>query len=613
MTMLVSARRHRWIHREALLCALAILLLFGTLQQLSGQEANRRLRVHILPVEPDSDDMTINAAVTTTAETVALTLRLLGEYAVTEVPFGTHDTLEGYLEETNRGDLDRLLFVSISAELGDYVVSSGVIDPLSGELLIDRTAVAEQAVDLFAVTDELLADLLGELSGRRIAFGEVRFERGGWTPGSVGIVDWKRLAFSSDSELTALVDLAVALDIPAGTPSHSPELRFRVGGVALEGEQTEPQRVLVGKRGTTILQRRRGELTPIFREEAEFQDREVTTIRYEIPVITPLEAQELNALIDEVVEAYRVARATGSPESLAHWTDRVAAVSSYCRKLSDSVPVLTELLWRFDLLTIAAEAQGIRYRSAKQWQEPRMQFLLRLADLRREAKKLSETTSPGSDRAARAVVLIDSITGDVADDIAPLYALNALRSLREEDWQALVSEYDRTAGQLESSGFSQPRWLTDDLSFISDAVASYEESYRNRPGLYRALSWGGAALALGGGAGWGIGVFQAQQNEAALDEYRSVTDPTEVADRRTSIEQDQETANLLQAAGIGTAATGVVSFLTGIIVQRRDKHRPEQQLLARLKVYFEPRTQLLAELEDDPPATVSLPLSGFMD
>ncbi len=582
---------------------------------LSAQEAPRAVRVHILPIRPVADDPTVRAATAATADTIALTLGLLGGYEVTEVPLGSFDTSDEYLDERGIEAMDRLLFVETSRETGAYFVSAGVVDPLSREQLLVRRGTAEGALDLFSVSDRLVSELLGELSGQRITFGEITFEPGSWIPGSYHEVAWEKIAVATSSDLSSLVDFTdevVDRDV-APLPDTRNDMVFRVGGVDLDLTDADSQRVLTGVREAQLFQQRAGRLQPIYEETVEIREEQETVVSYNIPILTESDAEELNRLIAGVVTAQSQAETDGSETSIAAWIAAIGNVKEYCEKLSSSVPHFTDILWRFDLLTAAAEAKGVEYIAATNWREPDYRWFDRLSNMSKYRVSLPRLGVVPAPSATNQDEIMETITAEVADRIAPLFALEAVRPLAEEDWQSLDRRYSRIREAKETAGLPQPSWLVHDLSFIEESLDTYRRERRERPGLYRALSWSGAVLFFAGAATWSVGLARARNNAASLEEYRDTTDPNRTTDLRARIESNRDTANLLQGAGIGAAATGVATFVSGVLVQRRDRTRPDRRLIERLSTYFRPYTAIRDDLEAQDSRTLQLPIDGFGD
>ena len=195
--------------------------------------------------------------------------------------------------------------------------------------------------------------------------------------------------------------------------------------------------------------------------------------------------------------------------------------------------------------------------------------------------------------------------------ILPLFALSALDHLEEENWRELVNEYDRISSRVERYNLQSPRWLVDDNTTIDAILDEYEESRRDRKGLYRALGWGGAAVSIAGGGLWSWGLMTALDNEDTYDEYQVSEDPTEVQELRKELETDREMANVLQIGGIGAAAVGLGSFVTGVIVERRDRRVPEREMIQRLEYHFDDRMEFHRDVKEEASGRIEFPLSEF--
>lgn len=541
-----------------------------------SQSSEEKLRIHVLPLSTSSEEAVVTA-VMTAADTTALTLRLLGEYEVTEIRSTAPADARDYLDGTEPGELDRLLTLSINPLEGGYEIRTTVIDPLTEEQLVGRSLEVDRALDLFAATDELLQQVLGELSGRRIAFGEILFDRGVWRRGAIDDVDWGRLDLFDDNELEGLTGCTELLEGAVGNnvESDSP-FEYRVDGAALNSEEGSSQRVLIGERSVSVYQQRFGAFHRIQETTMKVGENERVTVTAEPPILTQAEAATLNARFTEINAAGLAAQESGNDADQRVWLNEIGQLRRWCDSAAEEIPAFAGVADRIEVIELAANVETIRFKAEHRWAEPREEWLDTVTELKRQAEKRGESAS----------VMVAGHARRTADALLQIHALSHIRHLREDEWQPLVNGYNRLTEQVETHGLQPPRWLVDDTNTIDAILRRYEKDSRNRPGLYRALTWGGATMALAGGGAWGWGFSTAMNNEELYNDYQATDDPREAESLREDLESDRELANILQAGGIGAVATGVAGVVTGTIIQRRDRRVPERDMVERLESHF---------------------------
>ncbi|MFP4211528.1 MAG: hypothetical protein ACLFR8_09815 [Alkalispirochaeta sp.] len=155
------------------------------------------IRVHILPAVNRTGQAQFDAVATTVTGTVSLTLRLLGDYDISNtepegsaesrpLPTDTTERLEVLASLAETLDVENIVFGEVLP--GDPVpeITLSVYDRLSGDITLRERRRPQSLFGIFGATDELAAALLSGFSGRRIAFGSIRIEPAVVTGGDAG-------------------------------------------------------------------------------------------------------------------------------------------------------------------------------------------------------------------------------------------------------------------------------------------------------------------------------------------------------------------------------------------------------------------------------------------
>ncbi|MFW6251516.1 MAG: hypothetical protein ACOC47_10415, partial [Alkalispirochaetaceae bacterium] len=179
----------RFAHaRGPLLVVLLLLLGISLVVAQSGPPPSPGpIRIHILPVTNRTGEPQFDAVATTVTGTVSLTLRLLGDYDIsntesegsaerTPLPTDATERLEVLASLAETLDVENIVFGEVLP--GDPVpqITLSVYDRLSGDITLRERRRPQSLFDIFAATDELAAALLSGFSGRRIAFGSIRID-----------------------------------------------------------------------------------------------------------------------------------------------------------------------------------------------------------------------------------------------------------------------------------------------------------------------------------------------------------------------------------------------------------------------------------------------------
>lgn len=141
--------------------------------------------VVFVPETAEGDPRTETVALVV-ADTIEMTLRLIGDYAVQPRPEGiaapSATEVATYAE---RERMDYIVFGEVSADAeSETRFSLSVYSREADAVTLEREAVARSLFDTFSVADELSAELLGAFTGQRIAYGRVELRNEADLPGT---------------------------------------------------------------------------------------------------------------------------------------------------------------------------------------------------------------------------------------------------------------------------------------------------------------------------------------------------------------------------------------------------------------------------------------------
>jgi TolB-like protein len=165
--------------RTFLLC---VLLVFSPLSVWTQETITRPPRVGVFPPVNESGRDQYTTLSQTMGDTIAFTLRLLGDFDVqrtVERDVGTVAANDSSAmgELAASANLDYIIFGELDEDDDGSIRFEMVVwDSDEEAITIRREAVAESLFDTFDVADELTLELLSALSGRRIAFGAVQLD-----------------------------------------------------------------------------------------------------------------------------------------------------------------------------------------------------------------------------------------------------------------------------------------------------------------------------------------------------------------------------------------------------------------------------------------------------
>ncbi len=253
------------------LCGLILVLLpvSGLFAQESEAEGDFRPRIAIVPMRNDSGEPAYDAVARTVSDSVGLVLRLLGDFAVTEV----YD--EPALASVDIEDQQQIALLVESAPFEEVIYGNLIrndqrqlefrLNLYSAEeqgVRFAPTAVARSIFAVFDAADEITVALVSEFSDVRVGFGELE----------IVLVDGEGL-------------FDVFLD----------QTRIR-------NPETDLQNVLNGSYELTIRQDRLLGETVIYRQQVEIFEDRTTRVEFAIPAATEEEISFLRRRGEELLE-----------------------------------------------------------------------------------------------------------------------------------------------------------------------------------------------------------------------------------------------------------------------------------------------------------------------
>jgi len=172
--------------------ALSLLSAFPGIVPIAAQESASQPAgivdpwVVVIVPETAEDDARTETLALVVADTVEMTLRLIGDYAVQPRPEG--DAAPGATEVAEYAERERMDYV-VFGEVGAGTGSEtrfrlSVYSREAGAVTLEREAIARSLFDTFSVADELSAELLGAFTGQRIAYGRVELRNQADVPGA---------------------------------------------------------------------------------------------------------------------------------------------------------------------------------------------------------------------------------------------------------------------------------------------------------------------------------------------------------------------------------------------------------------------------------------------
>jgi hypothetical protein len=145
------------------------------LPTLDAQSGTNRTRVALYGPAGDKNDTTLSAVLSTVADSVELSLALLQRYEVIKLPAADPATaLDEVRAYCRKNHIDQAILGSGSARSeGGYSFRLLVYDRKTDQVTTDKHGASNGALDMFDVTDALVAALLDGLSGTHLLFGSL--------------------------------------------------------------------------------------------------------------------------------------------------------------------------------------------------------------------------------------------------------------------------------------------------------------------------------------------------------------------------------------------------------------------------------------------------------
>jgi TolB-like protein len=112
----------------------------------------------------------------TATKTLALSLRIIGQYEIVESDVFLRDLSDQNLAQyCAKSKMDYILYGSLKMEGDSQRYTLAVFDLQKGKTTISETATGTSVLDVFGVTDTLIGSVLDSLTGHHVGFGSLRF------------------------------------------------------------------------------------------------------------------------------------------------------------------------------------------------------------------------------------------------------------------------------------------------------------------------------------------------------------------------------------------------------------------------------------------------------
>ncbi|HKK49301.1 MAG TPA: hypothetical protein VJ932_09400, partial [Alkalispirochaeta sp.] len=167
-----------------------VFLLIGPASPAGAQETPRPWVLVAIPETP-ADEARNDILAEVIADTVELTLKLVGDYVIQPRP-------DSLARPASSGDaaaladelsLDYVVFGRVEEiDDGSTQFSLSVYNREQDEVILEREAVAHSLFETFSVADRLSADLLGAFTGQRIAYGSIELINEAPDPGEYRVL-----------------------------------------------------------------------------------------------------------------------------------------------------------------------------------------------------------------------------------------------------------------------------------------------------------------------------------------------------------------------------------------------------------------------------------------
>ncbi|MFO8042936.1 MAG: hypothetical protein R6U25_07030, partial [Alkalispirochaeta sp.] len=170
-----------------------------------AQDASIAPWVLVVPAANQTGNSALDPVGGTVADTIKLTLRLLGDFEVRELPperipegviRGDPAALEAF---SQRETMDYIVFGALDqigeAEDASFVITASVWERASQSITVSERETAESIFGTFDASDALATSFVTAFSGQRIAFGSLRLQNTGWDEGSYRVfIDGSQVA-----------------------------------------------------------------------------------------------------------------------------------------------------------------------------------------------------------------------------------------------------------------------------------------------------------------------------------------------------------------------------------------------------------------------------------
>jgi hypothetical protein len=398
-----------------------VLVLFFTLcsgMAIDAQDADRRARIAVLEVANPDTDVRLGPACSAVGDTVDLTLRLMGRYAVLRQPeVGLAADLTAFRRWCAEQKVDQAVFGEVRARsAGGYAVTLRVYDRLQDRVTIEREKRADGILDMFEATDAAVLAIIEALSGVHITFGTIELLRQGESGEYVVVID----------------------GVEAGR--NLPSVR----------------NVLTGSRTVVVRQQRLTGWVELARSVVSVPEDAAVVVPFAIPHLTPDEAAKL-AVYDSIINGsfYEVGTLGIVEEALR---DAIAFLGQ-----APHLPSLVRLRQDYEVkrgLHAVVEAES----------------KLLLFDPSDQAFTMLRTVEDRAGTSPRPAE-IKAEAGEAMQRTFALLRLSAISELAAGRWQAAAARYNLLQSVVDRGLLEAPPTFADERAFVAASYAEFSKGW----------------------------------------------------------------------------------------------------------------------------------------
>ncbi len=505
-----------WV--RVILRVAALTLVICIIAPLTAQDLAPKARIAVVPLSNQSADANLDIVGHAVADTITLSLRLLGKYKVETMPgldsSATPEALKAFADSER---LDSIVTGSVAkAPDGSYLFTVRLFDRQNDTFTISSSAAAASVLDVFDAADNLTKSFLESLSGTHIGFGSVQFENGG----------------------------------------EKGEYIVSVDGVEVGRNLAGLPKLLNGRHRIEVVQTRLFGKLQLASLDADIVEDETTTVAFAVPYMTDAEKAKVDGLFDQADKA-TYDRIEGDAAAILDELAGIVANSSWC-------PRWKELGARVDAMRPAANIMKVRFavEAAPLAPDPAI-----LTPLRPILAGLGDGEAAVGNR---------RIVAETADIEATLLEYAAAAAAEKRNWASVATIYDGMKGILDLADTKVAEYYKSRIDTYSRVLAAYLGKSIKPSKVAPWLIGGGLTLAAAGATIFATGLdsIYASKADALLSQYKAAADSTTATNLHDSISTDLAIANTAAIGKwVGVSVGTLLATMGGVSAARTNpKH-----------------------------------------